>query len=488
MSFRVDIYGVAMMRVALACVILLDLSDRFFVTKSATELLSVTQVREWGLWNPRWFSIHTAEFAQWVYPIHAACAVLLLVGFCSRLACAALFVLSLSLQARNSLVGYGADVLMLQLLLIGCFLPLGGAVSLDAKIFGARESLYASRVASAALVLQLGMMYSFSAYHKMLFEEDWWRDGTALEATLRLRYFASPQLSGAILAFLPYLPMATRAVLVWEAGGWLLLLVPSELVRGIWCATNIYFHLILASVLDVGIFSHVCIAATLAFSPWQLVFYETPAAATRPPRQGLSFWSTLTQGLLLSLMALSFLVNLREMPFLSRRIPAAIRDVPPELEAVADTLQLKQEWSMFANVPRENVFHVVTGTMLQMRVELFPLDGSLRPERPTWTDADITYGHLHRRLGGHRWLKLFEAMQSEHGRRFDLIEAYLEHTCAVFPQVDMLDFTLVRQKTFEPSNIKVQRLFRQHACHHERQVHNDDKRVKQPASRQTAAI
>jgi len=278
---------------------------------------------------------------------------------------------------------------------------------------------------------------------------------------------------------------------VWEAAGWLLLLVPNELVRGIWCATNIYFHLILASALDVGIFSHVCIAATLAFFPWQLVFAEPPARATAAARAeqrtGFAFWPTLANGLLIAVMALSFVVNVREVPILSRHVPSV--HVPPELEAAADTLQLKQQWSMFAQVPRENVFHVVAGSMLQMRVELFPLDGSLRPERAAWTDADITHAHLHRRLGGHRWLKLFEAMQSEHGRRIDIIEAYLNHTCAVFPQVDMLDFIVVRQKTFEPARITSQRLYRQHACRHERQVHGDTggDTVTQPR-RQTAAI
>jgi hypothetical protein len=489
MTFRLDVYGVAMMRVALAGVILLDLADRAFVARGAIDLLTVEQLTSWGLSNTRWHTLHTAEFAAWIYPLHAICAGFLLFGLCSQLACAALFLLTLSLQARNALVGYGADVLLLQLLMIGCFLPLGAAASLDALLWGAPRRLYASRTGTAALVVQLAMMYTFSACHKLIFFEDWWRDGTALEATLRLRYFASPSLADAILGFVPYLPLATRGVLLWEAGGWLLLLVPNELVRGIWCATNIYFHLILASALDVGIFSHVCIAATLAFFPWQLVFAEPPSGVSGAPqsraRNGFAFWRVLTNGLLISVMALSLVVNVREVPLLSRRVPTVV--VPPELEAVADTLQLKQQWSMFAHVPRENVFHVVTGSMLQMRVELFPLEGSLRPERSTWTDADITYAHLHRRLGGHRWLKLFEAMQSEHGRRIDIIEAYLNHTCTIFPQVDMLDFTVVRQQSFQPARITSQRLFRQHACHHERQLHGDTT-VKPESPRRTAAI
>jgi hypothetical protein len=464
MILRIDVYGAALLRIALGCVVLLDLADRLFFNAGATDLVSFEQLREWGLVNEHWLTVHTS---LGVYVVHGVACVALTLGVASNVACAIVWVLSLSLQARNSTVGYGADVLLLQVLMIACFLPLGSVWSVDAWRRGPPQSLYASRAATLAFVAQLAMMYSFSASHKLVFAGDWWTDATALSSALRLRYFASPLLAPSLLKLQPLLAQATRASLIWEAGGWLMLLVPHEAARALFVLTNLLFHLGIGFTLDVGLFAHVCIAATLAFTPWQLLFADCPVrvdAATT--RRSSSMLAAFAQGLLLSVVSLSFLINVREVPFLSRTFAPAtdLLKVQPQLEVVANILQLKQYWSMFDRVPRQNVQHIVTGTVLGMRVELFPLTGNMGQDPGRLGAADFTHASMHERLGGQRWLKFFEHTHTEHGRRFELIEAFLKWACLRFPQANLLTFEVAKQSTDDLADVSQQRLFRNHVC------------------------
>src|SRR5690606_2777575 len=104
----------------------------------------------------------------------------LIAGYKTRVMAVLVWIFLFSIQVRNPLVSSAADTLLRLMVFWGMLLPLGAMWSVDAK--RQRERLALSMpflsVASAGLVLQIAMMYWFTAWMKS--GDQWREDGTAL--------------------------------------------------------------------------------------------------------------------------------------------------------------------------------------------------------------------------------------------------------------------------------------------------------------------
>lgn len=279
--FSLDLRALALWRMALGAVVLLDIVMR------ATDLqafygddgvLSRALYFEQS-WQYPGFHLFLASgstagllalFAVW-----AVAAFCLMVGYRPRIAGLVTWYFVASIQIRNPMVMDGGDDLLRLLLFWTPFLPLGARWSWDARSFPQWKALSNSyrSVATVALYTQLFVLYFFAAFLKT--GDDWLKTGDALFMALSLDQFATP-VSKFLLSFPELLRFMTWFALGWEYGLALLLLLGSRWpkIRGLFCLLGFGFHLSIFVMLDFGIFMVISAAGLLAFLPLELLDKE----------------------------------------------------------------------------------------------------------------------------------------------------------------------------------------------------------------------
>jgi predicted DCC family thiol-disulfide oxidoreductase YuxK len=271
--FGIDIRSLALVRILIALIALIDLATRasslrvFYGNEGVLpSIVSNT------FWNGDWsWSLHLWGGGPFflvatLFAIHALAALALLIGYRTRLATFVTWFLFASLDNANPLVLYGGDVLLLATLFVAMFLPWGEAYSLDAAL--SRRMLAPRRILSgwtAAFLLQLAFMYFFTAQMKIGPE---WQDGSAIYYALASGTFTSH--FGEYLMHFPHLlSFLTNIVLVLEYLVIFLLFCPvyTNALRFVTLALLIPMHVAFALSLNIGLFSWITIAALMAFIP-----------------------------------------------------------------------------------------------------------------------------------------------------------------------------------------------------------------------------
>lgn len=410
--FGLDLRSLAAFRIGLGLVLLADLAYR------ATDLAAFyTDVgvlpREvlLGTYNPPYrFSFHFA-FGE-VLPIgamfllEAIIAVLLLVGFRTRLMTVLSWVLLVSLQNRNPIILNGGDNLLALLLFWGMFLPLGARWSLDSLHRDHRgDSRPYLSMATIALLTQICLVYLFAVLHKS--GEVWW-NGQALFFALHVDLFA--RRLGIWLRELQWpLPVLTWASLYWEMLGTVLLFIPwkNSFFRTVAVFGFIALHLGIAVTMEVGLFSPISIVAWLAFLPgdfwgwlsrrfrpgsraeggiaervraiWDRVENRWPILARpcpSPPRN-----STIVNLLIAGLLLYVITWNIRTLDpeRFGKYVPAAV-------DSVGFALRLDQAWDMFAPQPTiDDGWFVIEGELMNGEiVDLFRDGAPLTLDKPEY--------------------------------------------------------------------------------------------------------
>ncbi len=297
--FGLDLRGLALFRILLGTLLLLDLAARaadlrvFYSDAGVLPRIDLLDRLATGL-TPWSVSLHMMS-GLWgvqllLFAIAAFCAVCLLIGHRTRLFTVLSWLLLMSLHSRNPTILNAGDVLFRMLMFWSMFLPLGARCSVDAAMKEPQESDPAARndriwsVPALCFMAQVSIVYWATALLKT--HPIWTEDRSAVWHALKLDYMALPLAT--LMREWPQglLELMTRGTLFLELAAPLLLWVPVFVgpLRLTACALMIAMHVTFAATLQLGLFSYVCGAMWLALLPpwaWDRLF----AHFRRDPRR-----------------------------------------------------------------------------------------------------------------------------------------------------------------------------------------------------------
>jgi hypothetical protein len=326
----------------------------------------------------------------------------LAVGFRTRIAAIACWVLVVSVQNRNPAVTSGADSVLAMMCLLACFLPLDARFSVDRARIGAENTpagQLASTWATLALVVQLVIIYAFNVINKLPGAS--WRNGRAVQDALHIDQHTTP-IGVFVLDHLRFLCMPmTYGTLLVEACAFLLLVpVTAKLITqqrrdrlrlGLVIAMWL-LHIGFGVCLYLMLFSPVCMVAWSALLPssvWQRSSSPQLAPGAAPePRT--SPWAA-------ALLAVLMLAQLFSNTAVS------VHGSSP-INRITQPLHISPTWKMFSPNPGLNAgWFVIPATLANGDVvDLFPPDAPpVSLARPRYVSHLYKNGHWRQFLMGH---------------------------------------------------------------------------------------
>lgn len=271
--FGIDLRTLALFRVLLGVYVLIDLCyrSRDLVAHYTDAGIMPRAVQIDYLYFSTW-SFHFANGSAWfqslLFLVAAIFAVLLILGWRTRLGTVVSWGLMLSVQNRNTFILSGEDNLALLLLFWAMFLPLGARYSIDAALDKTErfsKNAYWS-IATTALLLQGMSMYFFSALLKT--HPIWFQEGSAVYYALQLDYFVTP-FALWFRQFNEIMTGLTYYVYALEFVGPVLIFSPifHRTFRTLVMLAFITMHLAFLAFLEIGFFPFISIVMNLTFMP-----------------------------------------------------------------------------------------------------------------------------------------------------------------------------------------------------------------------------
>lgn len=392
--FTLDTRSLALCRVATGLLVLGDLLTRAWTFRlHYTDLGVLPRQALFELNLLRFPSIYAASgwepFLIALMVLHGVIAVLLSLGYRTRLNGPLLWYLTISLQQRLHMANNGGDTVLAAVLFWGMFLPWGETLSWDAAAHP-DSRLAVGRVttpATAILCLQMLAMYWISVLGKM---EPTWLTGQVLYYAFQCDLYSRP-LGQWLLPYTLMMSGLVYATLAWEVVGPALLLSPWPRVRAVTCLLFTLMHLSFGLFLRIGIFALTPILFSLALAPgwvWERpgaekwlrrlqAMFETLAARHRPlPSPPLVLKRTTT--VLLSLLfGLMLLTSLGEDKRIGRLLPL-------QTDRLMLMTGLYQRWGVFVDMPNIlDGWFVVEGRLADGReVNLFQGTSKVAWDKP----------------------------------------------------------------------------------------------------------
>lgn len=421
-TFGLDLRSLAAMRIGLAGVVLTDLAIRasdFHAMYSSAGLAPVEFVRSLQR-IPVW-SLHLLSGSDawqvFLFGLATLFAVAMLVGYRTRLAVIASWVLLTSVQMRMPLVLNAGDTLLRIALFWSMFLPLGAVWSVDAfrrdKPSGSLGGLPLSRcanpfvsVASFALIVQLAIVYWIAGWAKW---NDAWLHEDALGNVFKFGLYGLPL--GAALSDYPALTRIFSRATVWlELLGPLLLFIPWQTarLRMVAVISFVLLHIGIAATMTVGLFSYAAIAVWLGVLPSE--FWERFAAfrmhepVDESASQLRSLPRRIGQGLAatLCLASLAIVIYWNVANEISR-VP--VNSYDRGIRVAGHLAGLRQGWGVFARPPRQDCWFVYQARLRNGElVDLLSGGAEVLENKPPLTS---------RQFSNHRWRKLHYRIRSE---------------------------------------------------------------------------
>lgn len=226
-SFDLRLLGIA--RILLGLIVIIDLIKRSFnlttfYTDAGVFPRSVLLENDWFSWN---YSIHMmtgTTFGQsLLFLFTGFCALMVLIGYRTKIFLLLTYLLIISLQIRNSQVSHGGDIIMKIILFYFLFLPINARYALDNI---AKNTLPKSgkvfSIATIALILQIISIYVFAGIQKNGFA---WLEGSAVHYAMHLDMFAN-QFTLILREFPSLMTILTYSTHYFERFGFLLLFIP----------------------------------------------------------------------------------------------------------------------------------------------------------------------------------------------------------------------------------------------------------------------
>ena len=178
---------------------------------------------EWYDWN---FSLNMAtgsyEGQMLLFGLTMFCALMVMIGYRTKIFLIFLYILLISIQVRNPQVTHGGDTIVKLIVFFSIFLPVNARYAVDKFTAG---SLPASgkvlSIATIAYILQAIYIYVFSALSKTGAE---WLDGSAVHYALGLEMFEKT-LTPILIGMPKMMEFLTYYTYYFEKFGFLLLFI-----------------------------------------------------------------------------------------------------------------------------------------------------------------------------------------------------------------------------------------------------------------------
>ena len=297
--FSLDYRSLAFMRMGMGLTIMLDLIERSHsLVAHYTDIGTLSRADLLNLFGGQWFvSIYMASGLSWViaalFIIAGIFALMMLVGYRTRLATIVSFFFLISLHARNPLVLQGGDVIFRIILLWMIFLPTGICWSVDRllnRIAPAKNKMTISP-ATVAYIIQVILIYVMAGTFKTGIA---WHDGTAVYYALSIDQLIRP--AGAYLrSFTGICHFLTYYTVVLETYGSVLYFSP--FYTGMFRTIGICLYALLQVgfnlSMHLGYFGMIAIVATLGLLPpyfWDNWMHSLHEFLKRRAKKGLSIY------------------------------------------------------------------------------------------------------------------------------------------------------------------------------------------------------
>lgn len=274
--FGFDLRSLALFRISLALVIIADLLIRMGeITSHYTDVGILPRAALAEGINKSWYwsinLISGQSFIQWlIFLLALFIALLLLVGYRTRLATIAAWAMVISIHNRNPVLIFAADDVLRAVLFWSMFLPLGACYSIDSALNISTKPLPKRIVSGAtvAFIIQICYIYIWSAAFKTK-SEIWWPQGEAVYYALHFDQYAAA--FGGLLTKLPMgiQKILTLSTLIFEWVGPLMVFIPfrTSFFRCVAIISFILLHIGFGLSFQIGIFPFLSISHWLAFIP-----------------------------------------------------------------------------------------------------------------------------------------------------------------------------------------------------------------------------
>ncbi len=377
--FSVDLRAMAIFRIAIALLILVDLSLRltdleaFYTEKGVLPLRGLMNLS----WNDYFFSFHNFA-AAWqiqmiLFIVNILVVLFLLVGYRTKLFTFLAWLLMVSLHNRNPMILQGGDDLLRLVLFWSIFIPWGNRFSVDALRFKFDSKNEYTSMAIAALIIQILFVYFFSALAKT--SDEWGYAGSAIFYALSLDQITLP-LGRKLLAY-PNLCMYLTYFVYWlELLALPLFFIPiaTNKIRGILVCLLLCFHLSLFFIFFIGLFPAISIVCLIPLCPtafWKYIFERSfiirVSSALKNSFQRIDFsksglqeekskYNTLQNAIVAFCLVLVGIINITN-------VSGEYEPVDP-ITNLNHFLRLDQKWGMFApTVFKDDGWYVIRATL-----------------------------------------------------------------------------------------------------------------------------
>lgn len=280
--FFADLRSLAALRVGLGFLLVLDLLTRVTSLRTYyTDEGVFTRSNYFEAAASTTWSIHalngSLEFQVVLFLVAFIFAVMLLIGYRTKLATLISLILLLSLQNRNLDIVGGADVLLRLMLFWGLFLPWHAVFSIDSVNNSAFKKL-PRKIFSFGILgyfLQIAFLYFFAGILKS--DSSWTTDLTAVYYALKLKELTTP-IADIMLLYPSFLASMTFFVRSFEIVGPFLLFSPflTPYIRLGTIGIFTFLHLSFGASMLIGLFPLVDIVALWGMLPtffWDKLFF-----------------------------------------------------------------------------------------------------------------------------------------------------------------------------------------------------------------------
>ena len=415
--FRIDIRTLALFRVLISVIVLIDLSIRIGDLQtmySDQGVVPVELVRNHFIlttwrWSLFWFD-GSIYFQATLFMLTALFVIALLIGFYTRAATIGSWILLTSLYNRVPYAVSGADTLLIILFFWAMFLPLGRCWSVDAwrgKLTTTTEKTLLSG-ATGAILIQVFLLYFCTGCYKAIYHS---QPGMLLQNTLEWADYNRP-VGDWLLSFPTLLKMFSWSSIGFELlAPWLLFSPWKTSKVRLWTLFGLVaLHIGIELTLSVALFSYVAAAGFSLFLPsafWDARCWE-PArslfisygvknkyAGHLALHHKKNFISSIALNSL-SIMLILYVMLLSAYGFFER---SKVFFKPTFMHRVNELTMLNQRWSMFASLQRRQT-RLIAHARLKNGQEIDLLRVENHSDGPP---APVEQPN-------HRWVKYFQAL------------------------------------------------------------------------------